>query len=107
MQLSPEDYARAVAYSQGTYWIYFTSTAYTLLVLWAIIRWRVAPRLRDWAERNLRRSWQQFLLYAPALLLAFALFLLPTDIWSQWHERKYAQSVESWASWFGGWTTAE
>ena len=36
-----------------------------------------------------------------------AVFLLPTDLWSQWHERKYGQSIESWASWFGGWTTAE
>jgi Zn-dependent protease with chaperone function len=41
------------------------------------------------------------------LLLIFAVLLLPTDFWAQWHERKYGQSIESWASWFGGWTTAE
>ena len=107
MHSSPEYYARAVAYSQGAYAIYFATTAYTLLVLWLFIRGRVAPRLRDWAERNLRRPWQQFLLYAPTLLLVFALFLLPADVWSQWHERKYGQSVESWPSWFGRWTIAE
>lgn len=107
MQLSPEEYARAVAYSHGAYWIYFTTTAYTFLVLWGMIRWRVAPRLRDWVERNPRPRWLQFLLYASALLLIFAVFLLPTDFWAQWHERKYGQSIESWASWFGGWTTAE
>jgi len=107
MQLSPEAYARAVAYSHGTYWIYFTTTAYTFIVLWGMIRWRVAPRLRDWVERNPRARWLQFLLYTPALLLIFAVFLLPADVWAQWHERKYGQSIESWASWFGGWTTAE
>jgi STE24 endopeptidase len=107
MQLSPEEYARAVAYSHGAYWIYFTTTVYTFLLLWGMIRWRIAPRLRDLAERNARPRWLQFLLYAPALLLIFAAFLLPTDFWAQWHERKYGQSIESWSSWFGGWTTAE
>jgi STE24 endopeptidase len=107
MQLSPEEYARAVAYSHGAYWIYFTTTAYTLLVLWGMIRWRVAPRLRNWAERSSRPRWLQSLLYAPALLLVFAVLLLPTDFWAQQHERKYGQSIESWASWFGGWTMAE
>ena len=107
MQLSPEEYARAVAYSHGAYWIYFATTAYTLLVLWGMIRCRVAPRLRDWVERSPHPRWLQFLLYAPALLLIFAVFLLPTDFWSQWHDRTYGQSIESWASWFGGWTTAE
>jgi STE24 endopeptidase len=106
-QWSAENYARAIAYSQGEYWIYFTTTAYTLVVLWAMIRWQVAPRLRDWAERNPRPWWLQLLLYAPTLLLVFGVLLLPTDIWAQWHERKYGQSVESWASWFAGWTTAE
>jgi len=106
-QLSPEKYAEAIAYSQGAYWIYFTTTAYTLLVLWVLIHWQIAPRLRDCAERNSQRRWLQFLLYSPALLLGFAVFLLPTDIWAQWHEHKYGQSIESWASWFGGWTIAE
>src|SRR5215469_18610266 len=64
MQLSPEEYARAIAYSNGAYWIYFTTTAYTFLVLWGVIRWRVAPQLRDWVERNPRPRWLQFLHYA-------------------------------------------
>jgi STE24 endopeptidase len=107
MQLSPEAYARAVAYSHGQYWIYFMTTAYTFLVLWGMIHWRVAPRLRDRLERNPLPRWLQLLLYAPVLLLIFAVLLLPTDFWAQWHERKYGQSIESWASWLGGWTTAE
>jgi len=106
-QQSAEKYDRAIAYSQGGYWIYFTTTAYTLSVLWAMIRWQVGPRLRDWAERKSRARWLQFLLYVPALLLVFGVLVLPTDIWAHWHEREYGQSVESWASWFAGWTIAE
>jgi hypothetical protein len=79
-KLSPEEYARAVAYSQGGYWIYFVTAAYTLLILWAMVRWQVAPRLRDWSEGNSRRAWVQFLLYAPMLLLIFGALLLPTDV---------------------------
>lgn len=105
--LSPAQYARAVAYSRGEYWIYFLTTAYALLVLCAMIKWQLAPRLRDWAERNSRRAWVQFLLYAPTLLFVFAVLLLPTDVASQWHERKYGQHLQGWASWLGGWTIAE
>jgi hypothetical protein len=43
--LSPEKYAEAIAYSRGAYWIYFTTTAYTLLLLWFFIHWQIAPRL--------------------------------------------------------------
>ena len=106
-KLSPEKYKRAVAYSQGGYWIYFLTTAYVLLILWAMVRWQVAPKLRDWAEGNSRRAWVQFLLYAPTLLLTFGVLLLPTDVWSQWQERKYGFSLQSWASWFGDWTTVK
>ena len=106
-KLSPEKYARAVAYSRGGYWIYFVTTAYALLILWAMIRWQVAPRLRDWAENHSRRRWLQFSLYAPTLLLIFGVLLLPTAVYAQWNERRYGFSVQSWLSWFADWTTAE
>jgi hypothetical protein len=104
--LSPEKYARAVAYSHGAYWLYFVTIAYTLLILWAMVRWQVAPRLRVWADRS-GRAWVQFLLYTPTLLLIFGVLLLPTGVCAEWHERKYGFSLQSWASWFGDWTGAE
>jgi Zn-dependent protease with chaperone function len=106
-KLSSEQYARAVAYSQGQYWSYFLTTAYALLVLCAMIRWQLAPQLRDWSERRSHRSWVQFLIYAPSLLFVFAVLLLPTDVAAQWHERKYGQSLQSWPSWLAAWTTQE
>jgi STE24 endopeptidase len=106
-KLSPEKYARAVAYSHGEYWLYFVTTAYALLILWAMVRCQVSPRLRDWAENNSRRTWVQLALYAPTLLLILGVLLLPTDVYAQWHERKYGFSLQSWASWFGNWTRAE
>jgi STE24 endopeptidase len=106
-KLSPQKYARAVAYSQGGYWLYFVTTGYTLLILGAMIRWRLAPRLRDWAEKRSQRTWVQFLLFAPTLLLIFGVLLLPTDVYGQWLERKFGFSLQGWASWLGDWTSAE
>lgn len=100
-KLSPEEYARAVAYSREGYWLYFVTTAYTLLVLGSLLRFRIGPRIRDWAERVSRRRWLQLLLFGPTLLLIFSLLLLPTDVWDQWRSRRYGLSIQSWPSWFG------
>lgn len=105
--LSSEQHARAVDYSRGEYWIYFLTTAYALLVLCAIIKWQVAPWLRDWSERQSRRPWVRCLLYTPTLLLVFGFLLLPTDVVAQWHQRKYGQSLQGWASWLAGWMMTE
>jgi STE24 endopeptidase len=105
--LPPEEYARAVAYSRGGYWLYFVTTVYTLLILWAMVRWWIGPRLRDWAEKKSRRTWVQFLLFAPTLLLIFGVLLLPTGVYAQWLERKFGFSLQSWPSWLGDWATAE
>ncbi len=105
--LSSEQYARAVSYCQGEYWLYFLRTAYVLLVLGAMVRWRFAPRLRDRAERVSRRMWMRVLLLTPVLLLVFGVLLLPTDAYAQWHARRYGLSVQGWASWLGIWITTE
>jgi STE24 endopeptidase len=105
--LSPEKYARAVAYHRGNYWLYLVTTLYGLLLLWAMVRWRLAPGLRDWAEGISRRAWVQFLIGAPLLLLGYSVLLLPTDIFSQWNMRKYGASIQGWGSWFGDWAAGE
>jgi STE24 endopeptidase len=106
-QLSPEKYAQAIAYCHQGYWLYFITTAYTLLLLWVLVRWGVAPRLRSCAERMSQRRWVQLLLYAPALLTIINVLLLPTDAFDQWRMRKYGVSVQGWGSWIGDWTGAE
>ena len=105
--LSPQQYARAVAYHRNNYWLYLLSTLYTLFLLWAMVRWRLAPWLRDWAETLSRRPWVQFLICGPLLLLASTVLLLPTDVLSQWNMCRYGVSIQRWASWFGDWTAGE
>ena len=105
--LPPEKYRRAVAYHRGNYWLYLVTTLYVLLLLWAIVCWRLAPRLRDWAERISPAAWVELLMGAPLLLLGFSVLLLPTDIFAQWNMRKYGVSIQGWASWLGDWAAGE
>lgn len=106
-KLSPDKYARAVAYHRQGYWLYFVTAAYTLFLLWAFVHWRIAPRLRSWSEKISQRTWAQLLICAPMMLLAFGILLLPTDTYDQWRMRKYGLSVQSWSSWFSDWSGAE
>jgi STE24 endopeptidase len=105
-ELSPEKYALAIAYRHEGYWLYFITLLYTLLLLWALVQLRVAPRLRTWAERVSHVPLVQLLLYGPSLLLIFGALLLPTDAYGHWHSRRFGVSVQNWSAWFRDWTAA-
>ncbi len=105
--LPPERYRKAVAYARTRYKLYFVRFAYGLLVLLLVLRWRVAPRFRNWAEGTSRRRLVQAMVYAPLLLLSLAILRLPTRVYGQWLERKYELSVQGWGSWFWDWTKVE
>ncbi|HXY24476.1 MAG TPA: M48 family metalloprotease [Candidatus Acidoferrum sp.] len=103
-QLSPGKRAEAISYRHKTYWLYAITTLYTAFLLVLFLRLRVAPRLRNWAERVSSRRFVQLLLFAPPLILLFVLLLSPTDVYSQWLSLRYGQSVQSWGSWMRDWT---
>jgi len=98
---------RAVAYARARYMLYFIRFAYGLLVLLLVLRWRIAPRFRNWAECTSSRRLVQGMVYAPLLLLTVATLRLPTRVYGEWLERRYAQSVQGWGSWFWDWTKVE
>jgi hypothetical protein len=45
-KLCAEKYQKAIAYSRARYWEYFIGTAYFLLILVLLLRWRTAAKLR-------------------------------------------------------------
>ena len=106
-KLSPEKYQKAIAYSRARYWEYFIGAAYFLLILLLLLRWRAAPRLRDWAERASSRYWVQLLWFAPMFILLLGALGLPTDLYGQCLSLKYDQSIQSWGSWFWDWTKGQ
>jgi STE24 endopeptidase len=105
--LPPEKYRRAVTYARARYKLYFVGFAYGLVVLLAVLRSRLAPRLRDLAERRSTRRAVQAMLFAPPLLLTLDLLALPTHLYGHWLSLQYNQSVQGWASWLWDWTKSE
>jgi len=106
-KLSLENYQKAIAYSRARYAEYFIGTAYFLLILLLLLRWRVAPKLRNMAMRASSRYAVRLLLFAPPFILLLGVLGLPTDLYGQWLSLKYDQSIQGWGSWFWDWTKGQ
>jgi len=106
-KLSPEQYQKAVAYSRAKYWLHFLGVAYGLLLLLRVLGWRIAPRLRNWAEAVSKRRFVQALIFTPLLFLTLDVLTLPLDLYRQHLARHYDQSVQGWGSWLWDWTKGE
>jgi STE24 endopeptidase len=75
-------------------------TAYSLLVLLALLALGIAAKYRDWAERASKYRFVQALIFVPLLLLTLTVLGLPLDAYQQSISRKYGLSVQGWGSWF-------
>jgi STE24 endopeptidase len=80
---------------------------YGIVVLWLVLRWRLAPKYRDWSERLSSKSYLQSVVFSPLLLLTIAILTSPMDIYSEWVEKEYGLSVQGWGSWGWDWLKAE
>lgn len=105
--LPPEKYEKAVAYSRAGYRLHFVSVAYTLVMLFIILKLRIATRFRDLAERVSRRRIIQAIIFAPLLLLLCDLIQLPLDIYGHILGVQYEISIQGWGSWVLDWMKSE
>ncbi|MEP6471340.1 MAG: M48 family metallopeptidase [Acidobacteriota bacterium] len=101
--LTPEQYAKAVAYSRALYRLHFGAFAWEILVLLLLIGLAAAPALRRFAERTSRRRIVQALVFFPLLLFALGVSQLPVDAWGHRISLAYGQSVQGWGSWLVDW----
>jgi len=97
--LTPERYEKAVAYAKARYTLHFVSFVWNVLVLLAIIGWRVGPRFRDRAEAAARRRYWQAAVFVPLLFTTQAILDLPMDIYGHRLAVRYGISVQGWGSW--------
>ena len=105
--LSPKRAAEAVAYARARHRLYFLNIGYSFAVLLLLLRWRVAPLFRDWAERFARNSFLQACVFAPLLLLTIDLLTMPSGAIGHWLARRFGQSVQGWGSWLWDWAKGE
>jgi len=105
--LPPDKLARAKALYETQTVLYLVDLVFGIVVLWALLKLRVAPVFRDLAERAGKNSFAQALVFVPLLILLIAVIGLPIDIYQHHISRAYGLSVQGWASWIGDWCKAE
>lgn len=105
--LSPDRYRKARNLSRIQFRFAIVSFLYGLAVLWMILRWNLAPKYRNWAERAFSRRTLQVLVFAPLILLTIGVFELPVGVYENWLSREYGLSVQGWGSWSWDWVKAQ
>jgi STE24 endopeptidase len=105
--LPPDKLAKAIEYARARHRLYFVAVAYGILILAAILRAKVAPRIRDYAERVTSVRFLQAYLFAPLLLLIIDLLNLPIGMRYHWLAVKYEQSIQPWGPWLADWALGE
>jgi len=106
-RLPPDKLAKAEALYKTRTVLYLFGLVFGVLVLWVMLKLRVAPAFRDLAEHATKNSFMQALIFVPLLMLLIAVISLPIDIYEQHISRVYGLSVQGWGSWAGDWCKAE
>ncbi|MFN7112529.1 MAG: M48 family metallopeptidase [Brevundimonas sp.] len=100
--LSPQETARAVAYTQGSHWLILWAFLVSALVAWIIVRTDLLVMIRSRMERRRRRplavSFVVALVYS---VMSWAL-TLPWSIYeSWWREKQYGLTSQALGGWLG------
>jgi STE24 endopeptidase len=102
--LTPEQREKAIAHSRATYRLYFIGVAYSLAILYLLIRLQWPVKFARWAEGSGNRSRVlQVLIFAPLFLVTLQVMTIPVDYYGQYLEKVYGLSVQSFGSWVLDW----
>lgn len=100
--LSPQETARAVAYTQGSHWLILWSFLVSALVAWIIVRTGLLVAIRSRIERRRRRPvLASFIVAAVYSAMSWAL-TLPWSIYQGWwREKQYGLTSQALGGWLG------
>lgn len=100
--LTPENRAKAIAYSRARYALHFVGVALSAGIYFFLWRARVAVSFRNGAQRVSERHFVQCLVFVPLLLFVIAVLKLPLEYYSGFVlERRFDLSNQTFASWAG------
>jgi STE24 endopeptidase len=100
-QLPPEKLAKAVAISRIRNVMDIVNGLWGIAFLWLLLATGTAARLERWAKSLSKRRWIQGIVFFAAFLLVTDIAGLPLGWFSQYKEKSYAVSVQTWGSWIG------
>ena len=106
-RLPPDKLAKAEALYKTRTELYLFGMVFGIVVLWVLLKLRVAPAFRDLAERTSKNSFLQTVIFVPLLTLLIAAISLPIDIYEHHISRAYGLSVQGWGSWIADWSKGE
>ena len=98
-QPPPSVASEALSYARARHRLYFGDFLYSIMLLVLLIRWRIAPRFRDWAERASPNGFLQALIFSPLFILTMDVLSLPSAVWAHSLARQYHESIQGWGSW--------
>jgi len=101
--LPPELYRKAHNFGQIAFLFQLATIFYSLIALWLILKGRLAPKYRDWAEKTACAHFLRAAIFAPLFILTFDVLLLPISIARHWVSLEFGLSIQSWPSWIWDW----
>jgi Zn-dependent protease with chaperone function len=105
--LPPDTYRKAHRLGQIAFWGQLVVFFYSLVILLLVLKWRLAPRYRTWAEKATSLRFLQAAIFAPLFLGSLAVLEIPADIAQHWVMRRFGLSIQGWASWSWDWTKGQ
>jgi STE24 endopeptidase len=102
--LPPDLYRKAHTFSQINFWCQLVTSFSLLLSLYFILKWGLASRYRDWAERTASARVLQAAVFVSLFVVTTSFLMLPLHIAAHVVGEKFGLSIQSWGSWFWDWT---
>ena len=102
--LPPELYRKAHLLGQIVFWGRLGVFAYGVVILWLLLKFRVAPRIRDVADRASSSIAVQGLIFAPVFWVTLRVLELPVSLFEHHLVGKFGLSIQGWPSWLWDWT---
>jgi STE24 endopeptidase len=100
--LSPQETARAVAYTQGSHWLILWGFLVSALVAWIIVRTDVLVMIRSRMERRRRRPLAVSFVVALVYSVMSWVLTLPWSIYETWwREKQYGLTSQALGGWLG------
>lgn len=100
--MSADELARAIAYTQGGYWLILGGFAVSLAVAFILVKSNILTGLRSATEGEGKRTFLPALLCGFVYLILSWVLTLPWALYANWwREKQYSLSNQTWAEWLG------
>lgn len=100
--MSADEMARAIAYTQGGYWLILGGLVVSLVAAFIMVKSNIFTGLRSATEGEKRRTFLPSLVCGFVYLILSWILTLPWALYANWwREKQYGLSNQTWSEWLG------